>query len=117
MAGSSADDGVNAVAVDSSSGAVYVAGFASESVDGQTYVSDTVAANYGDFLVSDMILIKYASNGTRVWTKMAGSSGGGGDMGTALAIDSSGDVFMAGFAGGALHGQTAFGLWDVALIK
>eukprot|EP01031_Cornospumella_fuschlensis_P033875 gene33875-40986_t len=105
LAGTTTDDGGYGVAVDQSSGAVYVAGSASLDLHGET--------NQGS---DDILLIKYTSGGSRSWTRMVGTSGG--DVGNGVSIDSStGDVYVAGYAASSLHGQSSAGSTDVALIR
>eukprot|EP01031_Cornospumella_fuschlensis_P034547 gene34547-41830_t len=93
------------VAVHHSTGDVYVTGFSLGALHGQPHVASI-----------DIILIKYASNGTRVWTRMAGTSGG--DEGRGVAVHpSTGDVYVTGYAGGALHGQPYVASIDILLMK
>eukprot|EP01031_Cornospumella_fuschlensis_P026018 gene26018-31420_t len=125
MAGSSGADSGRGVAVDTSAGYVYVTGQAGGSIHGQTYVA-----------ASDIILMKYAGDGTSVWTRMVGSSGN--DNGYAVSVDTStghvyvtgsaqgygvsvddiaGAVYVTGEASGSLHGETSAGGLDIILMK
>lgn len=105
MLGTSSSDFSNAVAVDSSSGSIYITGYSSASLNGQTYVAST-----------DVFMVKYGSDGTRLWTKMVGSSGG--DAGYSVSVDAvTGDVYFAGQVSGNLHGQTFVAGADVLLMK
>eukprot|EP01031_Cornospumella_fuschlensis_P035019 gene35019-42408_t len=105
MEGTSGNDEGWGVAVHPNTGDVYVTGYTQAALHGQPHVGS-----------SDIILMKYASNGTRVWTRMVGTSGN--DVGYGVAVHpSSGDVYVTGFAGGALHGQLYVASSDIILIK
>eukprot|EP01031_Cornospumella_fuschlensis_P034329 gene34329-41550_t len=104
LVGSTANDGAYGVGVDST-GAAYLAGYAGGSIDGQTFAGGS----------ADIVLVKYATNGTREWTRMVGSSGN--DRAYGVAADSSGNVFVTGFAGGSLNGETYLGDTDFFLLK
>lgn len=105
MAGSSGDDVVVTMAVDTTSGAIYVAGQAGGILHGQPY-----SGNHDSFL------IKYANNGTRIWTKMVGT--GDIDGASAVVVDStSGDVYVTGNSQGSVNGATFWGAVDLFLIK
>jgi uncharacterized delta-60 repeat protein len=71
-------DGANSIAVDSS-GNVYITG-ASQGAD-------------SDF---DYATIKYNTNGTLLWTKRYNGPGSGYDSAAAIAVDSSGNVYITG---------------------
>lgn len=94
----------NGVAVDSS-GNVFVAGTTSGGLDGNTLTGS------GDHFVT-----KYNSAGTKQWTKQLGVSGSS-TYGSALAIDSSGNVFVAGHTVGNLDGNTGTGSFDFYVTK
>eukprot|EP01031_Cornospumella_fuschlensis_P025377 gene25377-30643_t len=105
MAGTSGNDIGYGMSVNASTGDVYVTGQAAGSLHGQPYVGS-----------SDIFLIKYASNGTRVWTRMAGSSAS--DVGWGVSVDAStGDVYVTGYASGNIHGQVNSGSSDIFLMK
>lgn len=73
-------DGGNAVALDSS-GNVYVTG-------GST---GTVATGY------DVVTAKYSAAGVNQWTQRFNGAANGTDVGNTIAIDTSGNVYVAGF--------------------
>lgn len=90
--GNSSDQRACSVVTDTN-GYVYVGGETRGSLHGCT--------NAGDW---DIFLVKYTSEGTRLWTKMLGSSafdGGGG-----VAMDKEGRLFIGGYTLGAFDGQT-----------
>ena len=85
-------------------GSIYVAGYTNGSLDGQT--------NSGDY---DAFLTKYSTDGTKVWTKLLGSSGA--DYAYALTTGLDGSIYIAGDTSGALDGQTNSGSNDAFLTK
>jgi hypothetical protein len=84
--GSSADDSGNAVAVDAA-GNVYLSGYSSA-----TWASPVGAHNGG----YDAFVAKLDESGTLVWNTFLGSIGS--DHANALAVDVSGNVYVAGFS-------------------
>lgn len=62
LVGSSGEDGILAISYYNNN--IYAGGYASGSIDGQTYG--------GNF---DSLLIKYNSSGTRIWTRLSGQAG------------------------------------------
>ena len=62
----------------------------------------------------DALLAKYNTSGSLVWTREL--SGGDIDVSTAVALDASGNTYMAGYTNGSLHGANA-GLHDAFLAK
>ena len=97
------ESGWGAVTVDGS-GNIYVAGYTSGNLDGET--------NAGG---SDAALIKYNSSGTRQWTRLLGTAGS--DSAWSVAVDGSGNVFISGFTDGNLGGETNSGGTDAFLAK
>jgi hypothetical protein len=91
---SNPDYGVS-VKVDSL-GNVFVAGATSGGLDGNT--------NSGGF---DIFLTKWKVSGTKQWTKQWGSNED--DFGNALAVDSSGNVFVTGSTAGSIDGNFYYG--------
>eukprot|EP01031_Cornospumella_fuschlensis_P027093 gene27093-32735_t len=105
MEGATFSDAGYGASVHPSTGDVYVTGYVGGALHGQSYVGG-----------NDIILIKYSSNGTRVWTRMEGTTGW--DEGRGVSVQSStGDVYVTGYVGGALHGQSYAGGRDIILIK
>jgi hypothetical protein len=92
----------NGGAVDAS-GNLYVVGSTSGNLDGNT-VSGT----------SDAFVAKYDASGTKLWTKLYGSSAA--DQATAVAVDGSGNVYVVGATGGSMSGASA-GLDDLFVLK
>jgi len=101
--GTSSQDEGNGVTTDSS-GNIYVTGKTRGGLDGNT--------SSGGF---DMFLIKYNSSGTKQGTNQLGTSSS--DEGSGVTTDSSGNVYVTGFTGGGLDGNTNSGGYDMFLIK
>jgi hypothetical protein len=99
--GTDTPDRASAIAVNASG--VYVAGATQGTLPGQTSAGD-----------SDGFLRKYGFDGTEVWTRQFGSSGG--DEILSLALDDSG-LYLAGITDGILPGQTSAGQTDALLLK
>ncbi|MCP4138412.1 MAG: hypothetical protein GY754_46045 [bacterium] len=64
---------------------------------------------------ANIFLVKYNSSGEKLLTQQYGTSST--DEGINLAINDAGNVYITGYTGGALNGETALGLWDFFLIK
>jgi len=116
---SSGEEG-HAIAVDQS-GYVYLAGKIYDDLDGEIYAGavDTPPCAISDCIdhtYADMYLIKYNFDGTKVWTRMAGTSKAEWPRG--VAIDSTGSVIVTGQSGAGLNGETYNGgSLDAFLIK
>ena len=93
-------DAVNALAADEG-GNVYLTGYTFGNMGG---------AQPGG---SDIFLRKFSTNGGTLWTKQIGSAGE--DAGNAVVTYSSGELYLAGEAGGALQGGTHRGGQDAFL--
>jgi len=82
-----------------------VTGYTLGGLDGNT--------NSGSY---DIFLVKYNSSGTKQWTKQLGTSSG--DYGNDVTTDSSDNVYVTGYTGGGLDGNTGMsGLYDIILMK
>jgi hypothetical protein len=79
---------------------------------GNVYVSGTQASSMGNY---NMILLKFTNDGTIIWEKNWGTVSV--DEGRDVKIDSSGNVFVVGFAYGSVNGETHIGQYDVVLTK
>jgi uncharacterized delta-60 repeat protein len=87
-----------------SDGAIYVAGYTSGNLDGQV--------NSGGV---DAFVTKYNTDGTKVWTKLLGSSVN--DYAYSLTTGSDGAIYVAGYTSGNLNGQVNSGIYDAFVIK
>lgn len=108
-----------------------MAGQASATIDGQTYIGGT----------TDIVLLKYDQSGNKLWTKLAGTALSDQSFGgivyhdeshfttvfllsfpsvsqsSIVAIDSSSNVYVTGFAQGVMNGQTYVANDDLVLVK
>ena len=87
-----------------SDGSVYVSGSTDSALDGQT--------NGG---IQDAFLTKYSPDGSKIWTKLLGTSST--DIGFAVTTGSDGAIYVSGYTYGSLDGQTNSGDLDVFLTK
>lgn len=83
---------------------IYVAGFTTSPLDGNTSLGET-----------DSFIVKYDSLGNKLWSTQLGSAGT--DYAESIAVDNSGDVLLAGYTSGSLTGYTNEGLYDLFVIK
>ena len=102
LGGESIDKGYS-VGIDSNDN-IYITGFAIGELNG---ISGSGMA--------DVVLAKYNTDGTRLWTRLLGSNLT--DYGTALAIDSLDNIYLTGYTEGSLEGYSVRGIRDVLLIK
>jgi uncharacterized protein YjiK len=98
------DTGANAVTVDSKNN-VYVAGYTSGGLDGNTSVGH-----------SDFFVAKYDSSGNKLFTKQLGVSMTD-TLAHGIAVDSSGNMYVAGQTTGGLDGNTLTGIVDFFVTK
>ena len=84
---------------------IYVTGYTQGGLDG---------SNPGGNVPNDLFVVKYNSSGTKQWTKQLGTSSG--DRAYGVAVDSSGNVYAAGYTAGALDGSNA-GSYDLFVVK
>jgi uncharacterized delta-60 repeat protein len=85
-------------------GSIYVSGYTTGALDGQTYSGSR-----------DAFLTKYSADGTKAWTKLLGTNGG--DEAYALTTGLDGSIYVSGYTTGALDGQTNSGGYDAFLTK
>lgn len=84
--------------------------------DGQGYLyatGDTESTLYSG--VADIVVQKKNSAGITVWNKQIGTIKA--DSGKSVALDSQGYIYVTGYTGDALQGNTHFGSYDVFLTK
>jgi uncharacterized delta-60 repeat protein len=104
LLGGTGQDDANSVTT-GSGGAIYVAGYISGNLDGQT--------NSGG---QDAFVTKYNTDGTKAWTRLLGSSGN--DTAWSVTTGSDGAIYVAGYTSGNLNGQTnSGGTWDAFVIQ
>jgi len=99
--GSSSTDTASGVAADV--GGVYVAGSSEGTLPGQTSAGST-----------DVFVRKYDAEGNELWTRQFGTSSS--DLALGVAADAGG-VYVAGWTGGTLLGQTSAGDYDAFVRK
>lgn len=85
-------------------GGIYVLGETSSAIDGQDPKGER-----------DLVLMRYDTTGKRVWTRTLGAAGEA--SGAALAIDTSGNIIVAGSVSGAFGDSTALGGTDSLVAK
>jgi prepilin-type N-terminal cleavage/methylation domain-containing protein len=102
--GTTGDDQARSVAVDVS-GNVYVSGYVTAALPGQTFAGGTY----------DAFLRKYDSAGTELWTREFGTSGF--DQAYSTSFDNAGNVYVVGTVAGALSSQTWAGSNDAFIRK
>ncbi|HOW51477.1 MAG TPA: SBBP repeat-containing protein [bacterium] len=87
-----------------SNGNIFVTGYTKGSLDGNT--------NLGE---EDIFLTKWNANGTKAWTKQWGTANI--EHGNEVAVDNNGNIFVTGYTGGSLDGNTSAGYDDAFLTK
>jgi hypothetical protein len=85
-------------------GSVYACGSVAGTLDGQN--------NSGGY---DTFLTKFTSSGTKLWTRLIGSSGD--EFGTSLTIGLDGSIYVCGHTSGSLDGQSNKGRDDSFVTK
>ena len=66
--------------------------------------------------LNDLVISKWSSDGTRLWTQLLGGSDD--DFGNGIAVDSEGSVFVTGYTeNSVLDGQTNSGGGDIVISK
>ncbi len=101
--GSSTSDDAIAIGVDTA-GNSYVAGWTGGTLPGQTSSGGT-----------DAFVRKYDAAGNALWTRQFGSSSY--DFAQAIAVDTAGNIYAAGYTQGTLPGQTSSGSYDAFVRK
>jgi hypothetical protein len=109
LIGDIGDDVANAVAVDAS-GNVYVTGFISS-----TTVQTITFAPTGGSGGLDAFVAKFDPSGVQQWMRQYGTFGN--DSGEAIAVDASGNVYVAGTTDGGIDNNANSGLSDIFLSK
>lgn len=82
----------NSIALDSAGNSYVTGRFASGAIFGPGEANETILNPVGN---GDIFLAKYHPDGNLAWVKRAG--GGGSDQGTAVALDSLGNIYVTGF--------------------
>ena len=116
--GTSNNEYASAVETDSSDN-IYVTGMTWGGLDGST--KPRYCMGYGTVRASrectDIFLVKYNSSGTKQWVKQLEGSSKSFDNAQGLAVDSSDNIYVAGFTNGGLDGNTSSGGYDILLVK
>lgn len=107
--GTSNTDAARSVAVDTH-GHVYVGGWTTGALDG-----DTTASNHGLGSMGDGFVIQFDTTGTQQWIRQLG--GGGTDAVYGVAVDALGSVYLVGQAGSGLGGNRSAGGDDAFVMK
>jgi chitodextrinase len=102
--GGTGNDTGSGVAIDGS-GNVYVAGYTTADLDGQSFSGGTY----------DAFLTKYNSSGVKQWTRLLGN--GTETYGYAVAVASSGNVYISGVTRNSLDGEPFGGIVDMFVAK
>ncbi|MHA6287056.1 hypothetical protein [Maricaulis sp. CAU 1757] len=85
-------------------GGIYVVGKTLSTTDGQVLKGE-----------QDLVLARYDSNGTRVWSRVLGAASEA--EGSSIAVDASGNVIVSGQVTGGLDDTTAIGGKDALVVK
>ena len=116
--GTSNNEYASAVETDSSDN-IYVTGMTWGGLDGST--KPKYCMGYGTVKAfrecTDIFLVKYNSSGTKQWVKQLEGSSKSFDNAQGLAVDSSDNIYVAGFTNGGLDGNTSSGGYDILLVK
>lgn len=107
--GTTGADTLRGMAVDSVNNVIYLTGSTDRSLDSQPYVSG-----------KDIFLMKYDLSGNKIWTKETGTASTGmNEEAYGVAVDGSGNVFIAGLTYGWLgDGPNEYaGGYDIFLMK
>ncbi|MFN7511741.1 Calx-beta domain-containing protein [Microcystis sp.] len=96
--------GNNGYLTTSSDGSIYVGGYTGSNLDGQINSGST-----------DAFISKYKPDGTKVWTRLLGTSGQ--DYANGLTTSSDGSIYVGGYTNGNLDGQIYSGGNDAFISK
>ncbi len=122
--GGDTTENINGLAIDEKTGSVIMTGsfnFKSTTLDFNPGGSGGTVSNAGD---ADIYVAKYDTSGNFLWAKSVGGSGS--DIGSGVAADSDGNVFVTGYyssasmdfnPGGAGGSVTNLGSTDIFLVK
>jgi len=116
--GTSNNEYASAIATDSSDN-IYVTGMTWGGLDGSTKPSYCMGSGTVKAFkeCTDIFLVKYNSSGTKQWVKQLEGSSKSFDNAQGLAVDSSDNIYVAGFTNGGLDGNTSSGKHDILLVK
>ncbi|MFH1227028.1 MAG: SBBP repeat-containing protein [Planctomycetota bacterium] len=103
QSGTASDDCVFGIAVDTA-GNIYVTGYTFGELDGNTSAG-----------LNDFFLIKYDSSGVKQWTRQSGTALN--DSARSVAVDTVGNIYVAGRTDGGLDGNPYAGGGDFFLVK
>ncbi|MBT4644453.1 MAG: hypothetical protein HOC09_37110 [Deltaproteobacteria bacterium] len=101
--GTSGDDIAYGIAI-GSDGGIFITGETGGSLNGENYTGG-----------KDAFLMKFGSSGVHQWTKQFGTSSD--DFGSAIVLDSAGNIYITGQTQGELDGNSNTGGHDVFLTK
>jgi hypothetical protein len=87
-----------------SSGNVYITGYTQGTFDGNSPIGS-----------EDVFVVKFSSNGTRLWSRLWGTINN--DEAYGIASDSSGNVYITGYTQGSFNGYSLSGGTDVFVTK
>lgn len=108
--GTGGSDIADSIAFDSQ-GYIYITGSTTGAFEGFKNAGGTC----GSTTCSDIFLAKFSSSGSKLWIKQWGTASD--DYGSAVRVDTLGNIFIAGMAGGSLEGAPSFGGADIFLMK
>jgi len=102
LLGSTSDDVGNEIEMDSS-GNLYITGYTEGILDGGTTSGER-----------DLLITKYDSSGNKSWAKQVGNTR---SEGRSIAVDSSGNAYVAGYTYGDFDGNSNIGGADIVVVK
>ncbi|EMM77362.1 SBBP repeat-containing protein [Leptospira santarosai] len=84
-------------------GNTYTVGVTNGALDGETFIGSP------DFADRNLFIVKFDSNGNKLWTRLLGIAAGGKAIATSVVSDTIGNIFVAGSSDSGLDGQTFAG--------